>query len=150
MSFPLAHAQLVTIIKAISPTLMHRGRPPKFHHQPEANEEDLPDARGFWFGIDKMSMFGNVTPGFPRRFRYDMTLSVFYPEDINSQEILNAIGSDYASIIASLADPATWDRPTSTIVAIILGEAYIAPGTISDVGGGKMFNISFVMEFTGI
>lgn len=152
MAYSDAHAQVVTILEtycyASNTPLLTRGAPSKFKHFPDASDAKLPKARGFWLRGLSHWMLGPYTPALPQRHRSTVELSVCYPTGSDPSADDKLIAADHREIATQLLSAANWNRPTSTIITVSLGEDLLMPATIDRVDGAHLLRVVFPMEYT--
>ena len=147
MSYATALTQLISVVEASTPSTKKRGYPKEFTHVPSSSNEKLPQERGFWFTYASGYMVGPMHPTFPHWIRAEMTLSVRYASDVETEAALDIIMQDYILLAGRLSNTANWNQPTSTIQSVNTGDAQQMPFTIDDVEGARILRISFLLDF---
>lgn len=144
MTWASVRAQLVTIVEGTTVPAKTRGKSPAFKYAPDANDVALPFTRGFWVSLSSMSVRGPTPIGFAYRQRDMVELSVVYHRDFSPRDLDDCIAADYREITKRLANPSTWGRPTSTIIALsesASDDQFVS--SIDDVDGARILRVSF-------
>lgn len=117
-------------------------------HFPDANEQRIPKAGGFWMRATQLAMRGPYTPGLPTRFHAQMLLTVSYPSTADPSVDEESLAFLHRIISDALLDPARWDRPDSTIISIHADGDLLMPATVDQLEGHKLLRFSFPVEYT--
>jgi len=147
MSWQLARDQIISIIEGTTPRSKARGYPAAFKYRGASDAERLPQERGFWIEYESGHMVGPMSPTFATWLRAQVVISVRYGTDLEVATLQNIMMEDYSDIMVRIANPANWNRPTSTIVAANLGTAEIMPFKIEKVDGATLLQFLFTLDF---
>lgn len=154
MTWASVRPALVTLVEAVTPpasvrVASSRGRGSSFRHFPDGDDERLPSTRGFWIRLASMAVSGNTPINTAYRQHDVVTLSIAYHRDTNSQDLDDAIASDYGALVDALTQSTNWARSTSTIIAINpKAEQRYMTAEIEDVDGGRILRITLEVEHT--
>lgn len=130
MGWVEARDQIATIIAGTTPTTVKRGLPPKFKHQVEGREDGTLGARGFVIFIREMGHVGQTFAALQRKSRYECDIVIEYPNDIDETLLMEAIALDHEAIADRLPQGSLWNRPTSTIESLFLGDKVIVRASV--------------------
>lgn len=124
MAWADAHDQIVTAVKAVTPTTRKLGLPGSFRHVPEGwVSQGLPDSRSFFVDlVGPLAMWGHVHPVLPRNSRYECDLVVLYRKPQSMTELQKALAADHIALVTALADQVNWGQPTSTIERLYMAD----------------------------
>ena len=147
MSFALARAQIVSILEATSLSYAHEDLPATLQHVSESSEADAPAPRGFWLEASARGIDNPLGALSRAHTVADLSVVVFYADIIERGVLDVAIAQDYDDIARTLADPAQWNRPTSTIVALDSAGALL-PRQRRPLSGGVLSVLTFPLEYT--
>jgi hypothetical protein len=145
MTWALARAQLVTILEAATPATKPKGLA-AFRHAPDSGEGKWGDSRTFRFDIEAGAARGPYPQGVAKRRRERVLLTVSYRHQTARNDLVDVIGEDVDTITKALLDEGEWDRPTSTIITLSLGEAELLPFVVEPTQGGTLLRFRFPLE----
>ena len=148
MTWSLARAQVVSIIKGVVPVVKTRGLASAFKEDPTGSDlAAVGSSRRFWIRTTSGAP-EDVTQPLASRWRVMCDLVVEYPDDVAyTSEIDLAVVDDATRIIYALLNGANWDRPTSTIERIATLDNTLAPFTVEQITGARRLRISLSVRY---
>lgn len=147
MAWKDVQAQLVTVVIAATPTRKRNDLGATFKHVTDATETDIPSSRCFWFELESEWMVGPLTPGLPTRKRAVVRFFMAYLSEAKRAELFEDASDDHTVVTSKLLDASLWDRPTSTIMGVVLGGDQLARASYDDVDGALLMSMPLEIEF---
>lgn len=153
MSWSTAQLQCVSIVKAVTPTMVTRSFGRNFVHAPKADAGDpsiLPDTRGFWFELEALATKHRYSTAPSTWTIATADLVVVYRDDKDHARMNEALATDYQQLAAALLDPSNWARSTSKIQNIGStggGDGPLLPAVIEDRDGARLMRLALSIEY---
>lgn len=143
-----AHARMVLLVKAASPTYRAAELGDGYHHQPDGMESKNLTTRSFWFDIVSIDgMVGQYSPTLPRRTRARLSLVMHYRKGANHDAIMRAIAEDHSVLAQALNASAEWEQVTSGIENLAADDEMLLPAELVEVDGGVRVHFGLTVEY---
>ena len=147
MSFAAAVAKVIEIVVGSTPGVTPRGLPAKYRHDGKAHsaDGDFGDSRSFWVETRRGAMRSILMPSIPLRQHAELTLYVWYRDDVEKARLQDAIMDDYDVLLRRLFTTSLWGDDICNLAAGVPPQ--MAPYEIQDVDGGQLLVVSMDLEF---